>query len=154
MDASLRTLTFAGLLAVFAVSPALSGARPAVDNDSSCDIALLPAATLLLPYFEVDIHAEAGRGETTIFTITNVTNVPQIAHVTLWTDLGYPVIDFNLYLTGYDVQSINLYDVIGWGRIAPDNGTGAEKSPVGRLSGELGRLDNDNPLAIEDRQYE
>ncbi len=24
------------------------------DNDDSCDIAVLPAATLLLPYFEVD----------------------------------------------------------------------------------------------------
>lgn len=28
-----------------------------VDNDDSCDIALLPAATLLLPYFEADLQS-------------------------------------------------------------------------------------------------
>lgn len=138
-------LTFvAVLLVAFAGS-----AQTVIDNDASCDISLLPAATLLLPYFDVDFAAEPGMGETTIFTITNVTNIPQIAHVTFWTSLGYPVIDFNLYLTGYDVQSINLYDVIGGGRIAPDDGTGMYVSPVGRLSGDTPKADNDNPLASE-----
>ena len=52
------------------------------DNDDSCDISVLPAATLLLPYFEVDLDGFARDG-TTLFTITNVTNLDRVAHVTL-----------------------------------------------------------------------
>ena len=99
-----------------------TGGPATTNNDDSCDISVAPAATLLLPYFEVDL-ANAG-GETTLFTITNTSNLDQIAHVTLWTDLSFPVIDFNIYLTGYDVQAINLYDVIFRGVVAPDAGTG------------------------------
>ncbi len=120
------------------------------NNDAGCDIGLYPAATLLLPYFEVDVSALAGVGETTLFTITNTTNVPQVAHVTLWTDWSYPVLDFNIYLTGYDVQSINLFDLIVRGRIAPDSGTGSAISPVGALSGDtVTDTDRDNPLLNE-----
>jgi hypothetical protein len=50
-----------------------SGAPRSTGNDDTCDIALLPAATLLLPYFEVDLNAPPGEGETTLFTILNVT---------------------------------------------------------------------------------
>ena len=101
-------------------------------NDDSCDIAMLPAATLLLPFFEVDL--EDPPGTTTLFTITNVTNVDQIARVTLWTDRAFPVIDFNIYLTGYDVQAINLYDVIFRGVIAPEHGTGTAITSRGDYS--------------------
>ena len=58
-------------------------------------------------------------GPVSLFTITNVSPKDQIAHVTLWTDRAYPVVTFNVFLTGYDVQSINLYDVIVSGRVAP-----------------------------------
>src|SRR5713226_3985455 len=88
----------------FAASPS------SINNDDSCDVKVGPAATLLLPYFDVDVTGETG--QTTLFTVTNVTRYPQIAHVTLWTDHGYPVMVFNLYLTGYDVQGINLTDVL------------------------------------------
>lgn len=125
-------------LLVFAVAAPLL-AEPTRNNDDSCDIATLPAATLLLPYFEVNINNP--NGETTLFTITNATAQEQIAHVTLWTDYAYPVIDFNVYLTGYDVQSINLYDVIVRGFIAPDLGTGTDVSEVGDYSVDNGRLD-------------
>jgi hypothetical protein len=94
----------------------LTGQPATTNNDDSCDISVAPAATLLLPYFEV---AEDPAGETTLFTITNVSQYPAIAHVVLWTDFSYPVIDFNIYLTGYDVQSINLNDVIWRGVVAP-----------------------------------
>ncbi len=127
----------------------LSAGASKVNNDATCDIAQLPAATLLLPYFEVDLSSGPGAGETTIFTITNVTNLPQIAHVTLWTDLGYPVIDVNIYLTGYDVQSINLYDLLKFGWVAAPDGTGSDVSPVGRLSGIPDRSDFDNLNADE-----
>jgi len=84
-------------------------------NDDSCDIGVAPAATLLLPYFEVDLDRPPGRARTTIFTIVNTSQYPQIARVTLWSDLAYPVVNFNLFLTGYDVQAVNLYDVLTTG---------------------------------------
>src|SRR6476659_6202901 len=122
----------------------LTGIGPTTtNNDDSCDISTAPAATLLLPYFEVDINAQQTTAQTTLFTITNVTQIPQIAHVTVWTDLSYPVLDFNIFLTGYDVQGINLYDVIARGFVASTIGTSIDDtiSPTGIRS-----LDNDaNP---------
>ncbi|HET8772482.1 MAG TPA: hypothetical protein VFP80_01775 [Thermoanaerobaculia bacterium] len=113
--------------------PAERSAQIAPRNeDDSCDIALLPAATLLLPYFEVD--GDDPEGEQTTFTLTNVSPSDQIARVTLWTDYAFPVITFNVYLTGYDVQTIDLFDVIERGLIAPDAGTGTQVTDRGPLS--------------------
>jgi hypothetical protein len=53
--------------------------------------------------------------QTTLFTIVNTTRVPQIAAITIWTDLGYPVLTLNAFLTGYDVQAFNLYDILARG---------------------------------------
>jgi len=40
------------------ISASAIAAGPATTaNDDSCDISLLPAATLLLPYFEVDFNS-------------------------------------------------------------------------------------------------
>ncbi|MGZ8708938.1 MAG: hypothetical protein ACXW28_01835 [Thermoanaerobaculia bacterium] len=121
------------LLAIPALAATFGNGGPrTTNNDDSCDIAVLPAATLLLPYFEV--NTETPSGQTTLFTITNVTNVDQVARVTLWTDYGFPVISFNIYLTGYDVQSINLFDIIERGIIAPDSGTGSAVTDRGHYS--------------------
>jgi len=68
-----------------------------------------PAATLLLPYFEVDLNDP--NGQTTLFSINNAGATAVLAHVVLWTDLGVSAFAFNVYLTGYDVQSINLRDI-------------------------------------------
>lgn len=74
-----------------------------------CDLDENPAATLLLPYFEVNrANPEAGN---TIFTINNALPEPALAHVTFWTDWSHPTINFDLFLTGYDVVSVNLADV-------------------------------------------
>jgi hypothetical protein len=135
-------------LMLLLVAAPLGAATAPVDNDWSCDIANLPAATLLLPYFEVDL--QSSDGETTVFTVTNVSSLPQVARVTLWTDYAYPVLTFNIFLTGYDVQSINLYDVIGRGLVAPDDGTGLDHSRVGALSGDVvNSVPFDNPLLDE-----
>ena len=85
-----------------ALALALTAGAATRNNDDSCDIGVVPAATLLLPYFEVDL--DNPNGEQTIFTITNVTNVDRIARVTLWTDYVYPVVTFNVQLTGYGVH--------------------------------------------------
>src|SRR5258705_109669 len=103
-----------GLL-LFAAFPPFAAEKPkraTTNNNVSCDMGISPAATLLLPYFEVDTEAPFGTGTTTLFTITNTSRYPQIAHVTIWTDWAFPVLDFNVLLTGYDVHPINLYDVI------------------------------------------
>jgi PKD repeat protein len=69
-----------------------------------------PAATLLFPYFSVDLeHAD---GETTLVGFTNVGNEPRLAQVTLWTNWGIPTLSFPVYLSGYDVYSLNLRDVL------------------------------------------
>src|SRR5229473_4020446 len=79
-------------------TPAFAASPTSTNNDDTCDVKVGPAATLLLPYFEVDVSGNTG--QTTLFTITNVVRYPQIAHVTLWTDYGFPVMTFNEYLTG------------------------------------------------------
>ena len=101
---------------------ALLVASSAAVADDHCDIALRPAATLLLPYFDVDVKAPQPSAAQTLFTIQNTSRFPQIAGVTLWTDWGFPVLHFNVFLTGYDVQGINLYDVLVRATIA-GNGT-------------------------------
>ena len=137
------------LLAVAAQAAVFKTGGPSTtNNDDTCDIAFMPAATLLLPYFEVDLADR--NGQTTVFTVTNVVDDPQVARVTLWTEYAYPVMTFNIFLTGYDVQSINLFDVIAAGRIAPDEGTGFRLSNVGELSGDfVNDITWDNPLVDE-----
>src|ERR1041385_5528572 len=107
------------LAALFFSISALAAGPATTNNDDSCDIAVLPAATLLLPYFDVDFQSPATIAHTTLFTVQNTTAMPQIARVTLWTDWAYPMLTFNIFLTGYDVQSINLRDVFARGVVAP-----------------------------------
>jgi hypothetical protein len=75
-----------------------------------CTVDDVPAATLLLPYFEVDL--DNMWGVDTVFSVNNASASAVLAHVVVWSDLSVPVLDFNIYLTGYDVQTINLRDVI------------------------------------------
>jgi hypothetical protein len=122
-----------------------TGAGPTTtNNDDSCDISTAPAATLLLPYFEVDFNSPQTTAQTTLFTITNVTQIPQIAHVTIWSDWSFPVLDFNIFLTGYDVQAINMYDILGpRATIAPASGTSNQTT-----EGARSLLNNQNPLFL------
>jgi hypothetical protein len=69
-----------------------------------------PAATLLLPYFEVDL--DNGQGMNTIFSVNNSSATAVLAHVAIWSDMGVPVLNFDVYLTGFDAQRINLRSVL------------------------------------------
>ena len=69
----------------------------------------VPGATLLLPYFEVNPHDP--NGVDTVFTINNAGTAAQLTRVTLWTDYGVPTYGFDVYLTGYDSQEIDLREV-------------------------------------------
>ena len=110
----------ATLLCIFAAS-ASAQTTYSLDNNASCDIGYYPAATLLLPYFEVDVNAPATTALSTTFTVVNTSKLPQIARATVWTDMGYPIFWFNLFLTGYDAQSISLYEILARGRLPVTN---------------------------------
>jgi hypothetical protein len=71
-----------------------------------CAIDFVPGSTLLLPYFEVDI--DNPQGVDTIFTINNASASATLTHVTVWTDLSVEALDFNVYLTGYDMQTVSM----------------------------------------------
>ncbi len=94
----------------------------------------VPAATLLLPYFAVDLNDPLAL--TTLFSINNASAAPAIAHVTLWTDLSVPTLDFNVYLTGYDVVTFNLRDLFTTGTVPATEhiNDGDAISPVGVFS--------------------
>jgi len=99
----------------------------------------VPAATLLLPYFEVKL--DDPNGVNTSFTINNASASAALAQVTLWTDEGIPTLNFNVYLTGYDVQQVNLRSLFdgGFVPITADDLTDAGDvvSPHGALAQDI-----------------
>ncbi len=102
---------------------------PAFGWHNLCTIEATPAATLLLPYFEVNI--DDPNGVDTFFSINNSEPYGVLAHVVVWTDMSVEALDFNVYLTGYDVQTIGLGMIIRNG-ILPV--TSYDDSPVGAFS--------------------
>ncbi len=89
------------LLALF-LGLALAGGAYA----APCTIDQVPGATLLLPYFEVDIADPAGVD--TIFSVNNASATAVLGHVVVWTDMSVEALDFNIYLTGYDMQTVSM----------------------------------------------
>jgi hypothetical protein len=124
---------------VWAVSGLLlastAGAPLGAQSPAECGLDPGPGATLFLPYFEVDLANP--QGLTTLFSIGNVDDQAVLTKVTLWTDVGVPTAGLFVYLTGYDVQTVNLRDLFE-GRI-PRTADAAQDptdtiSPRGELS--------------------
>lgn len=116
------------LITCFALASLLALGGSAIADIGTIDD--VPAATLLLPYFEVDLD---GGGLTTLFSINNASAAPALVHVVVWTDLSVHVLDFNVYLTGYDVFTQNLRDLILNGTSPATDHVG-DVSPVGAFS--------------------
>ncbi len=100
----------------------------------------VPAATLLLPYFEVDI--ENAEGVNTLFSINNASATAVLTHLVVWSDQSVPVLDFDVYLTGYDVQTISLRDIFVHGNVpvtatAGQDTTDDTISPQGPVSQDI-----------------
>ncbi len=138
------TMALAGVLAL-----GLGSAAYAVE----CALDVVPASTLLFPYVSYDFDqgrdddpVVADSGQTTLFAITNVSNEAVIVHVTVWTDYSVAILDFNLTLTGYDVQTINIRDIFREG-ILPSDDTGANEWWDGVP------LDNAGPPPLDDGPY-
>jgi hypothetical protein len=97
-----------GRLVVTLVVSSLALGAPAAAE--ICTIDDVPAATLLLPYFET--HLDDPWGINTLFSINNASATAILAHVTVWSDQSVPVLDFDLYLTGFDVHTISMRDIL------------------------------------------
>lgn len=83
----------------------------------TCAYDNVPGATLLVPYFRVSGTVNAGGIITTVATDTkvafvNVSTPGIIAHVTVWNKYSAPVFDFNVPLTGKDVATFNVSDIL------------------------------------------
>jgi hypothetical protein len=128
-------MRYTGFLGVLACLVAFAGPASA----AICNIDVAPAATLLLPYFEVDLSNSSGR--TTLISVNNASNQAILAHVTFWSDLSVPVLTFNIYLTGYDVQTINLRDIVVSGALPQTASAGQDPgdtiSPKGPKSQDI-----------------
>lgn len=100
------------------VALALLAALAAPAAAELCVIDAVPAATILVPYFEVDFrNFGKSKFERTKVTLINTSPAPTIAHVILWTDASFPTLNFDLFLTGFDVQEINIDDIFIFGNI-------------------------------------
>ena len=106
--------TFMTCLAVAALF-AIASSATAI----TCTLDQRPGATLLVPYFQVSIDAASGGvvgsgdlSRDTIVTIGNASSAPMIAHVNVFDRFSTIVLDFNVALTGFDVQSMALSQII------------------------------------------
>lgn len=87
---------------------------PAEANICAFDNA--PAATLLFPFVTVDYNDPVG-GMSSQISITNTSWQTQVVHVTVWTDFGESILDFNIILTGYDVIRFDSGQLFQTGRL-------------------------------------
>lgn len=111
---------------------ALLLALPGVARAEIGSLDPVPAATLLLPYFEVDLLHPTG--VTTLMSVANTRQEPALVKAVLWTDLGVPTIAWHMYLTGYDVVTVNLRDIFIAGTFPATSHSNTATSPVGSFS--------------------
>ena len=90
----------------------------------------VPAATLLLPYFEVDLDDPDAR--ITTAAIRNASPDPVLAHAVLWTDLGVPTLGFDVLLPGHGSRTLDLSALFGDGSV-PASGPSTLPGCAGRL---------------------
>lgn len=116
------------LVAGLVTGAALAYATPAVSEIGTPDV--VPAATLLLPYFETTTEAvEFGALETRL-SIRNAGPAATLAHVVLYTDYGVPTHAFDMLLTGYDVERISLTEIFADNALNMARDTVVEGTPA------------------------
>ncbi|MDX1632282.1 MAG: hypothetical protein R3234_10495, partial [Thermoanaerobaculia bacterium] len=98
-----RSITLAALVSITIL------AAPGHGQPQECLVGPGKAASLLIPYFEVDLANP--QATTTLFAIGEGVSTPTLARVVLWTDWGIPTLAFDVYLDPLDVQTVNLRDV-------------------------------------------
>jgi hypothetical protein len=104
-----RTLSTLAVLAGLSAAQGLAPSNASAQNPP-LTVADQPAATLLLPYFEVDLKNPGGAN--TFFSVNNASATATMVHVTVWSEFHVPVFGFDVYLTGFDVQPISVRDIL------------------------------------------
>lgn len=92
-----------------------------VAHANFCAFDAVPASTILYPFVAFDYNNPID-GTTTLYSVTNVSWEAQIVHFVLWTDYSLPIFDWNVVLSGYDVQTQNIRDFLYFGDL-PNTGT-------------------------------
>lgn len=105
--------TNASLLTVLAIL--ILASTPASANFCAYDA--VPAASLLFPFVAIDYNEGSQSGINTVISITNLSHQAHLTKVTIWTDYGFPMLSFNVALTGYDVQTIDIRDILVQGQL-------------------------------------
>src|SRR5216684_2049274 len=77
-----------------------------------------PDKALLLPYFETGADFST---KSTLFSVTNPSNVPAEVSVTVYSNWAIPVLTVPLHLSGHATRSVNLRDWFVYGAL-PDGG--------------------------------
>lgn len=111
----MRKLSLLCLVGIWTLNIGLVPARAEM-----CTLDNVSAATVLLPYFEVDVGEGTGAdgsGKNTVLSLHNASSEAVLTRVTVWTDWAVPVLNFNVFLTGYDVVTMDLLDMIVNGNI-------------------------------------
>ena len=104
------------LIACLAIAAVFAIANPA--SAVTCTSDQHPAATLLVPYFQVSYDTTGALVSTgpgardTIVTIANASAAPMVAHVSVFDRNSVFLLDFNVALTGFDVQAMRMSDII------------------------------------------
>jgi hypothetical protein len=75
-----------------------------------------PSATLLYPFVAYN-YTDGANGVNTLFSVTNTSSEAQIVHVTVWTDFSIAILDFNILLTGYDIQAMDIRTILANGQL-------------------------------------
>lgn len=99
---------------------ASTGAQAALCTPDS-----VPAATLLVPYFELCEECPFAERDTRV-AVFNLGPAPRLARVTLWTNAAVPVFDFDLYLQGFAQQEFSLDALLRQGTL-PVSGRGVSE---------------------------
>jgi hypothetical protein len=104
----------------------IAGANPAVKAGRAgvCQIGPGLGSTLLVPYFEVDLTDI--NGPNTLISVNNGLANSTLTRLVVWSDWGIPTLAFDIYLEGFDVQTINVRSLFN-GNI-PSTGDGADLS--------------------------
>ena len=123
------------------IAGALLLSFPHSSSANFCASDTAPAASLLFPFVAIDYDEDpCGVSATTIISITNLSYKVRIVSLTIWSDYGVPVLSFNVLLTGYDVQTIDIRDVLVSGRLPvtkyEDHSRQEGVNPEGPVSGD------------------
>jgi len=117
----------------------LLATNPAAAKIGTID--LVPASTLLVPYFETDFDNPAGVD--TLITVQNASASATMVHVTMWTDYGIPTDTFDIYLTGYDQETFSMREIMN--RFLPI--TASDGQDFGDTSSPNDGISNQGPIS-------